>query len=182
MELSEYGIIVETEFLKIPEYHKRALLDTYVVMPNHIHCIITLGDYDFDNGVSLVGDNDNVIRNVDDNNADDDNSVKKIHEFSLPLTPSVSSPSAQTTSKPTIDEIKQYRKQRRKMIIPKLTGKFQMQTSKQINLLRNTPGEKRWQANYYDHIIRNEKSYQNIFEYIVNNPRNWRDDKFNSDK
>jgi len=35
-----------------------------------------------------------------------------------------------------------------------------------------------WQSRYYDHIIRNDKSYKKISEYIINNPVNWRDDKF----
>lgn len=35
-----------------------------------------------------------------------------------------------------------------------------------------------WQRNYYEHIIRNEKSYQNISKYIENNPLNWQNDKF----
>lgn len=30
-----------------------------------------------------------------------------------------------------------------------------------------------WQRNYYEHIIRNEQSYQNISEYIINNPVKW---------
>jgi putative transposase len=30
-----------------------------------------------------------------------------------------------------------------------------------------------WQRNYYDHIIRNEQEYTNIYDYIVSNPRNW---------
>jgi REP element-mobilizing transposase RayT len=38
---------------------------------------------------------------------------------------------------------------------------------------------KLWQRNYYEHIIRNERSYQNIAEYIINNPVRWRDDMFN---
>jgi len=37
---------------------------------------------------------------------------------------------------------------------------------------------KLWQRNYYEHIIRNEKSYQTITEYIINNPAKWVDDKF----
>ncbi len=41
---------------------------------------------------------------------------------------------------------------------------------------------KLWQRNYWEHIIRNEKSYQNISEYIINNPLKWDDDKFNPDK
>lgn len=35
-----------------------------------------------------------------------------------------------------------------------------------------------WQRNYYEHIIRNTDSYVHISEYIVNNPVNWRTDKF----
>lgn len=34
-----------------------------------------------------------------------------------------------------------------------------------------------WQRNYWEHIIRNEKSFNAIIEYIVNNPINWKDDK-----
>jgi len=37
---------------------------------------------------------------------------------------------------------------------------------------------KLWQRNFYEHIIRNEKSYQSISNYIINNPNNWKDDKF----
>ncbi|MEO6869698.1 MAG: hypothetical protein ABI168_08640, partial [Ginsengibacter sp.] len=37
---------------------------------------------------------------------------------------------------------------------------------------------KLWQRNYYEHIIRNESSYKRISEYIINNPNNWKDDKF----
>ena len=34
-----------------------------------------------------------------------------------------------------------------------------------------------WQRNYHDHIIRNERSYDIISNYIVNNPMNWDKDK-----
>ena len=37
---------------------------------------------------------------------------------------------------------------------------------------------KLWLRNYYEHIIRDEKSYQVICSYIINNPDNWKDDKF----
>ena len=35
-----------------------------------------------------------------------------------------------------------------------------------------------WQRNYYEHIIRNEESYNKIVEYIENNPKKWDEDKF----
>ncbi|MDR6195380.1 transposase [Siphonobacter sp. SORGH_AS_0500] len=36
---------------------------------------------------------------------------------------------------------------------------------------------KLWQRNYWEHIIRNEQSYQTISNYIVNNPLNWETDQ-----
>ena len=35
-----------------------------------------------------------------------------------------------------------------------------------------------WHRNYYEHIIRNEKSFHNISNYIQNNPTKWGDDQF----
>ena len=53
---------------------------------------------------------------------------------------------------------------------------YKSSVTKQFNLLNN--GCTVWQRNYYEHIIRNEKSYQTIAEYIVNNPSKWNEDKF----
>ncbi|MFW5701273.1 MAG: hypothetical protein ACOCWM_06240, partial [Cyclobacteriaceae bacterium] len=39
--------------------------------------------------------------------------------------------------------------------------------------------KKLWQRNYWEHIIRHEKSYQRISDYIINNPAKWDSDKFN---
>ena len=35
-----------------------------------------------------------------------------------------------------------------------------------------------WQSRFHDRIIRNDEAYQRISDYIVNNPSNWKDDKF----
>jgi REP element-mobilizing transposase RayT len=37
---------------------------------------------------------------------------------------------------------------------------------------------KLWQRNYYEHIIRDEQSHENISNYIINNPAKWAEDKF----
>ncbi len=37
-----------------------------------------------------------------------------------------------------------------------------------------------WQPRYHDHIIRDGKSFERIHNYILNNTRNWNDDKFRS--
>ena len=35
-----------------------------------------------------------------------------------------------------------------------------------------------WQSGYYDHIIRDDKSFKRISEYIIDNPIKWGKDKF----
>jgi putative transposase len=53
---------------------------------------------------------------------------------------------------------------------------FKSVVTKRINLLRKTPGSPVWQRNYYEHIIRNETSYNAIAAYIANNPAQWEQD------
>ena len=36
-----------------------------------------------------------------------------------------------------------------------------------------------WQRGYYEHIIRNEKSYQKIYNYIISNSQTWKSDRNN---
>ncbi len=35
-----------------------------------------------------------------------------------------------------------------------------------------------WQKLFHDHVIRNEKDYSKIWEYIDNNPARWQEDCF----
>ncbi len=35
-----------------------------------------------------------------------------------------------------------------------------------------------WQERFHDHIIRSEKELIRISDYIINNPRNWKEDRF----
>ena len=64
---------------------------------------------------------------------------------------------------------------RRNMIIPKIIGWFKMNSAKQINQLRQTPGVSVWQRNFYEHIIRDDE-LNRIQNYIVHNPLNWQSD------
>ena len=43
---------------------------------------------------------------------------------------------------------------------------------------KNQTMGKLWQRNYYEHIIRNERAYQNISNYIIDNPAKWTVNKF----
>ena len=52
---------------------------------------------------------------------------------------------------------------------------FKIGVTKNARLINSDFG---WQSRFHDHIIRNDKSFQNISNYIINNPKNWNEDKF----
>jgi len=52
-------------------------------------------------------------------------------------------------------------------------------SARKINKLRKTKNLLVWQSRFYDHIVRDEKSLNNIREYIMNNPLNWETDNEN---
>ena len=60
----------------------------------------------------------------------------------------------------------------------RIIGAFKTISTKQININNSTIGNQIWQRNYYEHIIRDEISYNNIYWYIMNNPQKWEKDKF----
>ncbi|MFH1061568.1 MAG: transposase [Candidatus Omnitrophota bacterium] len=63
-----------------------------------------------------------------------------------------------------------------------IIGLFKTAVTKRINQKRNTPGKSVWQKSFYDHVIRNDTSLQNIREYIRNNPLTWDNDEENTNK
>jgi len=63
--------------------------------------------------------------------------------------------------------------------IPTIVRSFKSAVTRQINLFRSTPGVPVWQRNYYEHIIRDEKSYLEIAQYIFDNPAHWETDSEN---
>lgn len=61
--------------------------------------------------------------------------------------------------------------------LSEIVRQFKTFSSRRINQLSGKQGHPVWQRNYYEHIIRNEISYNNIYWYIMNNPQKWEDDK-----
>lgn len=53
-----------------------------------------------------------------------------------------------------------------------IIGYFKYQTTQSVNC----PNKRLWQRNYYEHIIRNQQSYNLISEYIQTNPLRWQED------
>jgi REP element-mobilizing transposase RayT len=55
---------------------------------------------------------------------------------------------------------------------------FKTYTTKRYNEMNGTISAKLWQRNYYEHIIRNETDYRDIWQYINENPVKWADDEY----
>ena len=136
MTPNEFGRIVQSHWDGLANHYAGTQLEAFVVMPNHVHCIIMIHAAN----------------------------VEAIHE--LPLR----------------DTAPRGVKQRRNMLIPKMVGRFKMNTAKYINEIRGTPGVPVWQRNYWEHVIRDEDSLNRIREYIINNPLRWHMDKENPNR
>jgi len=65
--------------------------------------------------------------------------------------------------------------------IPTIVRSFKSGVTKRINELRQTPGQKLWQRNYWEHIIRNESEWSRVRQYIQSNPAQWELDKLHPD-
>ena len=67
--------------------------------------------------------------------------------------------------------------------IPKIIQSFKRYTTLEyIKMVKNNQlpnfDKRVWQRNYYDNIIRNEKVYLKVLEYIENNPARWDEDRY----
>ena len=166
LALNGAGQMVESEWLKLPERFKNVQLHEYIVMPNHFHAILEIV------GATLVvARNDHDARN-DDGTRNDGRTQNDGGNRNDGGEPEKGQPQGIA---PTGDKT-----------LGDMVGAFQSMTTVEYIRgvkTRNWPpfDGKLWQRNYWEHIIRNEKSYQNISKYIINNPSKWQEDKFFND-
>ena len=158
MNLSNVGVIADILWHEIPHHAKNVELGAFVVMPNHIHGILI-----------LTGN-------------DDDHNVETGHALSLPPTDTPTDiPTDIPTDKSTeINSIEKTIGQQRfqnigKNSISSIVGSYKSAVTKHAHRLGF---EFAWQTRFHDHIIRDEKSFNTISNYIINNPVNWKEDKF----
>jgi REP element-mobilizing transposase RayT len=138
VRLSELGRIVEAAWHDIPNHHHGVALDAIVIMPNHVHGII-----------SILSD-----------------------EGGMPLSQDVIDAMDRAATQSTF-------RGGRKGSLGTIAGSFKSASTRNINRFRGTQGATVWQLNYYEHIIRNERSLEQIRAYIAGNPANWDDDPEN---
>jgi REP element-mobilizing transposase RayT len=157
MNLSQVGVIADLMWYEIKNHAKNIELGEFVIMPNHIHGILILNGMDDVTNVTT-----DVVTDV----------VEKRHAFSLPVTIPATTPEPKT--------IGQQRFQNQgKNSISSIIGSYKSAVTKHTNRLEFKFA---WQTSFYDHIIRDAQSFENIQNYIANNPANWGKDKFCSNE
>ncbi len=63
--------------------------------------------------------------------------------------------------------------------IPNVVGKFKAAVTRRVGEAFMPSAPLRiWQTSFHDHIVRDEKGYAKIAEYIENNPAKWKEDCF----
>jgi len=156
MELSKMGLIVKSELLKTFEIRKNLKLHESVIMPNHIHILMEI-KYQINNVETPRWDVSTTTQNV-----------------------STSSPNVST---------KNYINQQNKNIhhpdiaiknwqpnsIGSIICQFKSICTKRINPKTIFFA---WQTRYHDIIVKDQKQYFTIKNYIQNNVINWEKDKF----
>jgi putative transposase len=154
MILNDAGKMIEKWYIELENKFPNIQCHEMIVMPNHIHFIIE--------NVGSVGADLRVCPN------NSDLSETKKSETDLSETKkSVSETLGEHVGSPLHRVIQWFKT---------------MSTNEYIRGVKNNnwvPFDgKLWQRNYWEHVIRNDNSYQKISEYIINNPSKWNEDTF----
>ncbi len=167
MELNDAGKIADVCWLEIPGHFTNAVLHEHIVMPNHVHGIIELKRVDNirDQNANNVGTRHVV--SLPDNT---DNPVGTSHVMSLP-----NAIGNFTATRHVVSQKNQFSHPIHGSISV-IIQQYKSSVTRFIN--KNNFSHFRWQSRFYEHIIKNELSYQQIADYIINNPINWKDDEF----
>lgn len=169
MILSHVGVIADILWHEIPNHAKFVELGDFVVMPNHIHVILILDKPDDIN--DNVGTNNNTNAVIDN-----ETETETVEETGRALFLQQQTPEQTPEQKPNPSTIGQKRFQNiGKNTLSSIIGSYKSAVTKYANRLGYENG---WQVLFHDHIIRSDAEYQRISKYIINNPANWKDDKF----
>ena len=172
MQLSKQGVLADVFWREIKNHVENVDPDEFIVMPNHIHGILILnnatgGNHNNDGDGNNVNDVTNVnVANVETRHA---LSLQQRQQQQTPSNPQNKSGSPPKT-------IGQQRFQNQgKNSLSSIMGSYKSAVTRHCNRLGLEFG---WQSRFHEHIIRDAAEYQRIKNYIANNPRNWKEDKF----
>jgi len=150
LSLNVGGEMIKKWIYRLESKFPQILIDKYIVMPNHVHCIMANKGMDWsvysqDNGLENVGADPCVC--PQNNNL----KYKKGEYINLSLSQIIQWFKTMTTN--------EYIQGVKNGVYPVFNKRI-------------------WQRNYYDRVIRNEQEYKKIYEYIETNPLQWEDDEY----
>jgi putative transposase len=176
MILSEIGKIVQSEWLKTPSIRPDMNLELFefVVMPNHFHAVIGIGINSYNNLLNdnsidgkMMGEN-NTDGKMTDGNMTDGNCRDAIHGV-----PTISR--SQIISSIETKKTKNQFGPQSKNLASIVRG---FKSSVTTWCRKNNYPNFNWQPLFHDHVIRDQKAFENIQKYICENPKNWKEDRF----
>jgi len=175
MRLSNAGEIAERCWYEIPQHFENVGLGEFVTMPNHLHVIILLrGISRRDEVTSSLQIMSSSLRVT---------SSLQIMSSSLQVTSSlqIMSSSLRVTSSLRNDTRIETEQTiiKRPPTLGQVVAFYKYRSTKLINALRDSPGSRFWQRNYYEHIIRDGSEYARIQKYIADNANKWSEDEEN---
>lgn len=173
MQLNILGKIANEEWLKTISIRKNISLGAYIIMPNHFHAIISI-DYKLNKDK-----NPNTGKFISPSQT----IGAIIRGYKGATTKRINNLIREINDNPSQTGELQFTQKKQKFT--KETGELQFAPDSNKKTLEENPlpniylsGKGSiWQRNYHDIIIRNEKAYLNITNYIYNNPKNWEKDK-----
>ena len=176
--LNEKGTMIDKWWQKIPEKFPDIALGEYVVMPNHIHAIVINTGMPVGTDPRVCPEYREYPQHLDGNGDFKNNEINdngQTHGFAPML------------GEHNLDEHNLDEQIMGEHLGSPLHGIVQwfktMTTNEYIHGVKTLEWKrfegKIWQRNYYEHIIRNQQSYETISNYIINNPAKWDNDKLN---
>lgn len=157
MILNEIGKISEDEWLKTFEIRPDMNLSMgeYVVMPNHFHAIIFIGENQYNSRLAALGNSPshNTACSTDGMHCvSSNNSIDPADD---------------------LGESKNQFGPQSKNLASIIRG-FKIGVTTRARIIDPNFA---WQPRYHEHIIRDDKSFNNISNYIINNPLDWQKEK-----
>jgi len=134
-------------------------LGEFIIMPNHIHGVISIRKNQNNIPQSLLPTLDLSPKN----------SVQ-LENVLIENIPTIN-PNNQVTEQNGTNKFRR----RKNRTLSSIIGSYKAAVKKYCNQLEI---DFNWQVGFYDSIIRTTKELENIIHYIKNNPANWKDDEF----
>ena len=169
MFLSDIGKIAKHEWLITPEIRPdmNIELGEFVIMPNHFHSIIIIGE----NKYNTPRPNDDKLDNAATDRRDViDNRGGAINNRRDAIDKRRDAMHCVSTNYKTKNRFGPQSKN-----LASVIRGFKIAVTKNARIIC---ADFAWQPRFYDHIIRNDKSYTTIAEYIKDNPAKWKEDRY----